>query len=269
MDASTARACLRRLSPLVNSVRIDQATSRFTNSLRRVGFADSATCRWTSWRRPSPSRAAGTECAARRRARSARSCRWTGTAMPRRCSARPSGSGSRALLLVDRLAQRLELRLERPDPLHQLLERLGHRVGEIGLIQIDVADPLAVLVCYPARNADDNGVRRHFTNHDRAGADAAVVADGERADDLGTGANDDVVAERRVALLATQARAPQRHALQQRDVLADLRRLADDDAHPVVDEETRPDAGGGMDLDAREEPAEVRDTARDRGERSE
>src|SRR5687767_564297 len=30
MDASTARACLRRLSPLVNSVRIDQATSRFT-----------------------------------------------------------------------------------------------------------------------------------------------------------------------------------------------------------------------------------------------
>src|SRR5687768_11295059 len=30
MEASTARACLRRLSPLVNSVRIDQATSRFT-----------------------------------------------------------------------------------------------------------------------------------------------------------------------------------------------------------------------------------------------
>src|SRR5919201_1083580 len=34
MEASTARACLRRLSPLVNSVRIDQATSRFT---RRSG----------------------------------------------------------------------------------------------------------------------------------------------------------------------------------------------------------------------------------------
>src|ERR671937_868089 len=32
MEASTARACLRRLSPLVNSVRIDQARSRVTMS---------------------------------------------------------------------------------------------------------------------------------------------------------------------------------------------------------------------------------------------
>src|ERR687887_447353 len=32
MEASTARACLRRLSPLVNSVKIDQARSRVTMS---------------------------------------------------------------------------------------------------------------------------------------------------------------------------------------------------------------------------------------------
>ena len=36
-----------------------------------------------------------------------------------------------------------------------------------------------------------------------------------------------------------------------RHVLADLRRLADDDAHAVVDEEARPELGRGMDLDAR------------------
>src|SRR5215813_8586483 len=37
MEASTARACLRRLSPFVNSVRIDQARSRVTMSRPRGG----------------------------------------------------------------------------------------------------------------------------------------------------------------------------------------------------------------------------------------
>src|SRR2546425_9741099 len=37
MEASTARACLRRLSPFVNSVRIDQARSRVTT---RSGLTD-------------------------------------------------------------------------------------------------------------------------------------------------------------------------------------------------------------------------------------
>src|SRR5919108_2368944 len=234
MDASTARACLRRLSPLVNSVRIDQATSRVMSPLRGFGSAGSATCRWISWRRPSRPRAASTESAARWRGRPARSCRWPGTATPRRCSARPSGSDSRALLLVDRLAQRLDVCFEHPNPLHQLLERFRDRIREIRLIQVDVADALAVLVCYSAGNADDNAVRRNFADNDGAGADPAVVADRERAEHLGAGADDDVVAEGRVTLLLPEARSAQRHPLQERDVLADFGRLADDDAHPVI-----------------------------------
>ena len=70
------------------------------------------------------------------------------------------------------------------------------------------------------------------------------------------------VAERRVALGAPRARAAERHALGQVAVVADDRRLADDDAHAVVDEEPLADLRAGVDLDAGEAPAEVRDQAR-------
>ena len=68
-------------------------------------------------------------------------------------------------------------------------------IRQVGLVQVDVAGhPLTVTVGYPPRNADDNGVRRHVAHDDRARADPAAVADLEGADDLGAGADDDVVA---------------------------------------------------------------------------
>src|SRR5205814_1279486 len=74
-----------------------------------------------------------------------------------------------------------------------------------------------------------------------------------------------VVAERRVALLPLQAGAAERDALEQRDIVADLRRLADHHAHAVVDEEATPDAGRGVDLDAGHEATDVRHPPRARG----
>src|SRR5207244_3419016 len=116
--------------------------------------------------------------------------------------------------------------------------------------QVDLPrHPLPVAVCYPSRNADDNGVRRHLAHHNGAGADAAPVADLEGADDLGAGADHDVVAEGRMALAPPETRPAERHALQQGDVLTDLRGLADHDAHTVVDEEPRHERRGRMDLD--------------------
>src|SRR5207237_3582914 len=170
-------------------------------------LAGSATCRWTSWRRPIRRSAPDTGCDAQLPSPSARIDPWPGTARLLPGSARPSGS--RVFLLVDRLAERLDLRLERADPLHQLLERLGHRVGQGGLVQIDAVHPLAVLVCYSARHADDNAVGRHLAHDHGAGADATVVPDREAADDLGAGPDGDVVAERRMALFALEAGAGQ------------------------------------------------------------
>ena len=66
-----------------------------------------------------------------------------------------------------------------------------------------------------------------------------------------------------MALAGREARAAERDALVERDVAADLRRLADDDADAVVDEEPVPDAGGRVDLDPRRRAAEGRERAGD------
>ena len=54
------------------------------------------------------------------------------------------------------------------------------------------------------------------------------------------------------------ARPAQGHALEEMDVVLDDRRLADDDPHPVVDEEPLADARSGVDLNAGEGPPQVR-----------
>src|SRR5206468_8050041 len=99
-------------------------------------------------------------------------------------------SGSRALLLLHLLSQRLELGLQRADPLGELLDSLAQRVREVCLVEVDLPrDPPTVAICYSARNAHDNGVRRHLADDHGAGADAATVADLEPADDLGARAH--------------------------------------------------------------------------------
>ena len=65
-----------------------------------------------------------------------------------------------------------------------------------------------------------------------------------------------------MALSLLLARAAERHALVERDVVADFRRLADDDACTVVDEQALADRRARMDLDARQEAGKIRDHAR-------
>jgi hypothetical protein len=48
----------------------------------------------------------------------------------------------------------------------------------------------------------------------------------------------------------------------ERAVVADLGRLADDDAHAVVDEKAPADARAGMNLDAGQEPRQIAHQAR-------
>jgi hypothetical protein len=65
-----------------------------------------------------------------------------------------------------------------------------------------------------------------------------------------------------VALTRGEARAAERHALVDRDVVADLGRLADHHARAVVDEEAVADPGVRMDLDVRERAREEGQHAR-------
>ncbi len=66
-------------------------------------------------------------------------------------------------------------------------------------------------------------------SHHGIGAHAAVVADGDGAEDLGPGPDDHAIADRRVALLVRETRTPECHSLVDRHVVTDHRGLADDD----------------------------------------
>ena len=121
----------------------------------------------------------------------------------------------------------------------ELLDRRGHRVGQVGLVHVDAAGhALTVLVRDAARarrrRRSSAARRARPPSRRRSGCSSPIV---KRADDLGARAHHDVVAERGMPLLALEAGAAERHALEQGHVLADLRRLADHDAHAVVDEE--------------------------------
>ena len=65
--------------------------------------------------------------------------------------------------------------------------------------------------------------------------------------------------EGRVALLAQAAGPAKRHALIEHHVVADLGRLADDDAHAVVDEQALADPRRRVDLDAGQRAVQVGD----------
>ena len=56
-------------------------------------------------------------------------------------------------------------------------------------------------------NPDDHGARRDFFDHNGIGADPAVVADFDRAEHLGAGADDHPVADGRVAFAGVPAGA--------------------------------------------------------------
>src|SRR5215468_10005655 len=151
MAASTARACLRRLSDCVNSVRRAQAPAR---SIRPGG--ETATCRSTSSRRAIAPRARGRGCDAPTPSAAA-------FPHPSRDRSRlPSRSWcpweSRARGLLELLFQRLDLFLERVNALHHLLEGPGQRVGQIRLVEIDAAQPRPITECYPPGDADDTRV---------------------------------------------------------------------------------------------------------------
>src|SRR6185312_11647162 len=87
-------------------------------------------------------------------------------------------------------------------------------------------------------------------------ADLAVMPNGDWPQHRRANANGDVILDGRVALdapvaaMLPPAGSAERDLMIQHHVVANLRRLADDDARAVVDEEAPPDARPRMNLDA-------------------
>ena len=88
----------------------------------------------------------------------------------------------------------------------------------------------------------------HVVDDDGVGADLGAVTDGDRAQQLGPRADGDVVLHRGVA--CRRPGPAERHGMVERDVVADLGRLADDHAGPWSMKNPSPIVRRGVDLDA-------------------
>src|SRR5271156_452398 len=109
---------------------------------------------------------------------------------------------------------------------------------------------------------DDYGARRHLLDHDGVGADPAVVADFDRAENLGSGADRDAVTDGGVAFTGHPPGAAEGDAVEDRDVFTHLRGFPDHHAGRVVDEQAGTEYGGGVDLDAGQDAGEFGKDAR-------
>ena len=159
-----------------------------------------------------------------------------------------------------------ELLLVGVDAALQAAKLLCERVGEVDLIERvrrGGTDALTGDLDDARLDADDGGVGRDLLQNDGVRADAAVVADGERAEHLRTRRDQHVVADGRVALAGVLAGAAEGDAVVDGAVVADLGGLADDDAHAVVDEQALADLRTGVYLDAGHMPRKLRKRTRE------
>jgi len=174
-------------------------------------------------------------------------------------------------LAAQRGLERLDLPLLGGSVVDQPVQRLDERIvaatadavgGKAHLIGRLLTLRIGLVVQDARRVADGRALRRHFLDHHRVRSDARAVAHGEAAQHLGPGTDDHPTAQRRMALGALGERgAPQRHALVNGAVVADLGGLADHDAHAMVHEDAAADDRPGMDLDAGQKARQVRDKA--------
>ena len=139
-------------------------------------------------------------------------------------------------------------------------ESIGERILDV--VRIGDEHALAVAIDDVRGHADDGGVGRHVGQHHRAGADAGVFADGDVAEDVGVVADEDAVADGGVALAVALAGAAQRDALVHGHVAAHDGGFADHHAGGVIDEQAPAEQRAGMDVDAGEEAAHLRENAR-------
>ncbi len=111
----------------------------------------------------------------------------------------------------------------------------------------------------PARDPDYGCAGRDRPDNDRPGADFCALPDPDGTKDNSAGPEDNAVLDGRVALDILERCAAQHHPHIDEDIVADLGSLADNDPHAMVDDYPPADHGTGMDLNSREEPADVGD----------
>ena len=100
------------------------------------------------------------------------------------------------------------------------------------------------------RHAGDRDVRRYVVQHHAAGTDLRAFADFDVADDLAAGRQQHAAADLRMAIARYLAGTTERDRMQNRHVVFDDGRFADDDAGRVIEHDPGTDARGRVDVDA-------------------
>src|SRR5579884_691820 len=156
-----------------------------------------------------------------------------------------------------------EAGLQLLDASEQLLHVLLLGIGHVDPVQVTgpVAGAASVLNDNAAGHTHHRGIRWHVAQHNGVGADLRAGAHGEAAQHLGARANRHTVFNGRMALARLFASAAQGHALQDRDVVANLGRFADDHTGTVVDEQAGADLGSRVNLDLGQEAVDLRQRA--------
>lgn len=98
-------------------------------------------------------------------------------------------------------------------------------------------------------DAGDGDVRGDILEDDTAGADLASLADGDIAEDFGTGTDEDAGADLGMAIAAGFPGTAEGNFMEEGDIVFDDGGFTDDDAGGVVEEDAGADAGGGVDID--------------------
>src|SRR5690606_22404879 len=116
----------------------------------------------------------------------------------------------------------------------QLGAQFDDRIRQIPVVEL--VDAYAVLFHNPSRVANNRAIRRHLFQHNGVGANSRIRPYSKRTKHLGSRPDDDIAADRRMALSFFLARAAKRNSLINDDIIANLARFADDYPHAVVDE---------------------------------
>src|SRR5688572_24043046 len=111
---------------------------------------------------------------------------------------------------------------------------------------------------HSAGNSDHSRIIGNWLHNNRPRADFYVIADANVAQHLCSRAYYHVISYCRVSFSFLFSRTTQRDILVNQDVIPYLCRLADDDSHAMIDEESPPDRSARMNFDPSKESAELR-----------
>ena len=125
----------------------------------------------------------------------------------------------------------------------------------------------AFLLAYDSTRDANYGrvIRNGFHDH-RTCPDLDAIADLDSAENLGSRADHNVIANRRMAFAALVARATKRDSLINQNIIANFRRLTNYYTHPVINKKTVADFSAGVDFNPRQKTGKLRHETRQNGD---